>query len=286
MRYMKKFVHLHVHSMYSPLDGMASIRELYEAARRNSMPGFAITDHGNLNAMPELFALAKEYPDIKPIAGCEFYLTEHKRWFHLILLAKNEVGYRNLWRLSEASITEGRHGSRATISHELVKKYHEGLICTSACLGGEVAQAILEYDFDKAKSAIKWYKNVFGDDFYLEIDIHKNNIENRIYPKQERVARWIRVLGEKLNVKVIAANDVHYIDKTDAEVHDLILLKHTGEDPNDPNRLRFTGEEWFKSQEDMEIVFSKNSNVQFVWNTMEIFNKIENYDLDTTSAQS
>lgn len=282
----RQFVHLHVHTQHSSFDGMASVREVYEAARKNDMPGFAITDHGNMDAMPELFALAKEYPDIKPIAGCEFYLTdhydhrlrdnEHKRCFHLILLAKNDMGYRNLWHLVEKSFTEGKHGRRVTISHELVEKYHEGLICTSACLGGEVAQAVLEENLDKARTAIKWYKKVFGEDFYLELDIHKNNVEKRIYPKQLIAAKWIPILGYEQKVKIIAANDVHYIHEYDAEAHDMMLLQHTAANPKDPDRFRYTGQEWFKSQEEMEVAFMC-CNEQYVWNTMEVFNKIEYY---------
>lgn len=250
------------------------------------MPGFAITDHGNMDAVPELFALAREYPEIKPIVGCEVYLTdhydhrmyseEHRRYFHLILLAKNETGYRNLWHIMEESYNEGKHGRRALVSHDLLKQYHEGLICTSACLGGEVAQAILEEDLDKARTAIKWYKKVFGEDFYLELDIHKNDVEKRIYPKQKIVAKWIPILGHELKVKVIAANDVHYIHESDAEAHDRMLLQHTGDNPQDPDRFRYTGQEWFKSQEEMEVAFMC-CHEQYLWNTMEVFNKVENY---------
>lgn len=282
----KQFVHLHIHTIYSPFDGMASVREVYEVAHKNGMPGFAITDHGNMDAMPELFELAKEYPEIKPIAGCEIYLTdhydhrlhdgEHRRYFHLILRAKNETGYRNLWRMVEKSHNEGKHGSRALVSHDLLKQYHESLICTSACLGGEVAQAILEEDLDKARTAIMWYKTVFGDDFYLELDIHTNNVEKRIYPKQAIVAKWIPILGHELNVKVIAANDIHYISEQDAEIHDMLLLRHTGGDFQNPDRFCYTGQEWFKSQEDMEVAFTC-CNERFLWNTMEIFDKIEDY---------
>lgn len=265
---------------------MATVRDLYEAARRNGMPGFAITDHGNMCAMPELFALAQEYPEIKPIAGCEFYLTdhydhrlsddEHKRCFHLILLAKNEVGYRNLCRLVKESYTEGRHEKRITISHALVEQYHEGLICTSACLGGEVSQAILVEDLDKARSAIRWYKKVFEDDFYLELDIHKNDVEKRIYTKQMIVAKWIPILGHEMKVKVIAANDVHFVNEWEAVEHDKMLTRNSHSDPDDPDRFRYTGQEWFKTQEQMEIAFMC-CNEQYVWNTMEIFDKIEDY---------
>lgn len=283
---MREFVHLHVHTRYSRFDGMASVRDIYEAAVENGMPGFAITDHGNMDAMPELFAMAKEYPEIKPIAGCEIYLTDHydhrvrddmhSRYFHLILLAKNETGYRNMCRLMERGLTEGRHGSRAFVSHDLLEEYHEGLICTSACIGGEVAQAILEEDLEKARRAIKWYKKVFGDDFYLELDIHRNDVEKRIYPKQKIVAKWIPILGNELKVNVIAANDVHYIHESDAETHDRMLLKHTCGDSLDPDRFRYTGQEWFKTQEEMEIAFML-CNEQYLWNTMEVFNKVEDY---------
>ena len=283
---MRDFVHLHVHTKHSFFDGMASVRDLYEAARKNGMPGFAVTDHGNMCAMPELFALAKEYPDIKPIAGCEIYLTDHydirlreendHRCFHLILLAKNESGYRNLCRIVSESNGERDQGRRAFVSHDMVEKYHEGLICTSACLGGEVAQAILEDDLDKARTAIRWYKKVFGDDFYLELDIHKNDVESRIYPKQKIVAKWIPILGHELKVKVIAANDVHYVNEWEADAHDKMLIRNTNSDPKDPDRFRYTGQEWFKTQEQMEIAFM-SSNEQYVWNTMEVFHKIEDY---------
>lgn len=265
---------------------MATVRGLYEAARKNGMPGFAITDHGNMCAMPELFALAKEYPEIKPIAGCEIYLTDHydvrlheennNRCFHLILLAKNEIGYRNLCRIMRESFSERGRGRRAFVSHDMVEKYHEGLICTSACLGGEVSQAIIEENLDKARTAIRWYKKVFGDDFYLELDIHKNDVEKRIYPKQLIVAKWIPILGHEMKVKVIAANDVHFVNEWEAAEHDKMLTRNSHSDPNDPDRFRYTGQEWFKTQEQMEIAFMC-SNEQYVWNTMEIFDKIEDY---------
>lgn len=173
--------------------------------------------------------------------------TDHKRCFHLILLAKNRVGFDNLRYLVCASFKRGYYKHRPRISHELLQRHSEGLICTSACIGGEVAQAILADDLNGAKRAIQWYRGLFGEDFYLEVDYHWNELEKRIFPLQQTVAKWIFILGKEMNVKVVAANDVHFLEKEDAERHDRMLLEKTRGKQDDPDRFRYTGQEWLKS---------------------------------------
>lgn len=283
----KHFVHLHVHSTFSQFDGMTEIPALFERCEELGMPGVALTDHGNMRGIKEFFEEAKKHPSVKPIAGCEFYITnhfdpgikdaDHRRCFHLILLAKNRVGYYNLFRLMSAGYRQGYYKHRPRISHEMLLQHHEGLICTSACIGGEVAQAILADDLTAAEKAVRWYRNLFRGDFYLEVDLHPNEVENRIYPQQQTVAKWLFILGHKLKVKVVAANDVHFLDKEDSALHDRMLLAKTGASPDDPNRFRYTGEEYLKSFEEMEMVFL--TRPEALENTIEVCNKIEPYEI-------
>lgn len=274
-----------MHSTYSQFDGMTEIPALFERCEQLGMPGVALTDHGNTRGLQEFFKEASKHLSVKPIAGCEFYLTDHydsrikdadhRRCFHLILLAKNMTGYDNLQYLMLAGYKKGYYNHRPRISHELLLRHHEGLICTSACIGGEVAQAILSDDLEAAEKAIKWYKDLFGDDFYLEVDLHPNEVEKRIYPLQKTVAKWMFILGHKMKVKVIAANDVHFLSKEDAELHDRMLLAKTGASPDDPNRFRYTGEEYIKSYEEMEMMFL--GHPEALENTIEVCNKVERY---------
>lgn len=284
---MNSFVHLHVHSTYSQFDGMTGIPALFERCEELGMPGVALTDHGNMRGIKQFFIEAKKHPTVKPIAGCEFYITDHfdpcikdadhRRCFHIILLAKNKVGYDNLFRLIRASYKQGYYKHRPRISHEMLQRHHEGLICTSACIGGEVAQAILADDLEAAEKAIKWYRNLFGEDFYLEVDLHPNEVENRIYPLQETAAKWLFILGHKMKVKVVAANDVHFLNKEDAEKHDQMLIAKTRASPDDPDRFRYTREEYLKSFEEIEMVFF--THPEALKNTIEVCNKIETYEI-------
>lgn len=280
-----QFVHLHVHSLYSKFDGTCYIPGLFEECRRLCMPGFALTDHGTIAGVDELFEVARDYPDVKPIAGCEIYLTDHfdhrikdenhLRCFHLILLAKNLTGYQNLKAIVNRSWKEGFYRGRPRISHEVVAAHRGGLICTNACIGGEVAQAILSGDMVAAKDAVRWYRDVFGEDFYLEIDLQPNTVENRIYPKQRLVAEKMSLLSKEMGVKMIAANDVHFLSKEEAPFHDLMLCEKTHSDPNNPDRFRYTGQEWFKSTEEMALAFRQYNDA--MKNTIEILNKIERF---------
>lgn len=283
----KSFVHLHVHSVYSRFDGTCYIPGLFEECRRLGMPGFALTDHGTIAGIPELFDVARDYPDIKPVAGCEIYLTDHynhrikddahMRCFHLILLAKDVTGYRNLKAIVDESWKAGYYKGRPRICHEFVAEHHEGLVCTSACIGGEVAQSIISGDMDAAREAISWYSNVFGNDFYLEIDLQPNSVERRIYPKQKVVADGIHALGQEMKVKVIAANDVHFISREEAPFHDMMLCEKTHSDPDDPERFRYTGQEWLKSPDEMVSAIAGFEGA--LDNTLEVLDKVQRYDI-------
>lgn len=287
MNNQKQFVHLHVHSTYSQFDGLTGIPALFGRCEALGMPGVALTDHGNNRGMEEFFEQAKLHPSVKPIAGCEFYLTDHydhrlkdrshRRCFHLILLAKNEAGYRTLLRLMLYGYKQGFANGRPRISHELLERYHDGLICTSACIGGEVAQAILSEDMEAARNAVAWYKGLFGEDFYLEIDLHPNSVEKRIYPLQKTVAEKIYQLGRESGVKVVAANDVHFLMESDAELHDRMLLAKTGGKAEDPNRFRYTGQEWLKSYDEMAAAFEGHEEA--LCNTLEVLGKVERYEM-------
>lgn len=283
---MRQFIHLHVHSMYSTFDGMTNIWELVRNCHKMNMPAVALTDHGTIRGFKDFLETCEDFQTVKPIYGCEFYLTDHydvslkdadhTRCFHLILLAKNFTGYKNLKSLYNYSVNVGLKDKRPRIDHVMLEKYHEGLICTSACLGGEVAQAILADDYEKAKTASLWYKNLFGEDFYLEVDLHPNYVEKRIYPKQQVVAKWLFILGERLKIKVVAANDVHFLEERDADINDALLSTSTGSNPDDPNRFRYTGQEWLKNGEEMEFVFG---GYDFAMdNTLEIADKVDRFD--------
>ena len=180
------FVHLHVHTQYSILDGQASIAGLFERAKELGMPALAITDHGNMYGVKEVLKVAKKFPEIKPIIGCEVYVTrhydhklkdkDHRSYFHLILLAKNYNGYRNLMKIVSTGHIEGKYYDKPRVSHEVIEQYAQDLVCCSACIAGEVPRNILAGDMEGAEKAIAWHKRVFGDDFYLEVQLHKTDI--------------------------------------------------------------------------------------------------------------
>lgn len=284
---MGEFVHLHVHSTYSQFDGMTDIPALFERCEQLGMPGVALTDHGNIRGMREFFKQAELHSSVKPIAGCEFYLTDHydhrmkdrthRRCFHVILLAKNEIGYKNMFRLMMCGYKQGFCNGRPRVSHELLVKCHDGLICTSACIGGEVAQAILSDNIDAARASIEWYRNVFGEDFYLEVDLQPNIVEKRIYPLQQKVAGSMYRLGEEMGIKVVAANDVHFLNESEAEGHDRMLLAKTGGHADDPDRFRYTGQEWLKSYDEMVSSFKGHESA--LCNTIDVLDKVERYEM-------
>lgn len=289
---MGNFVHLHVHTQYSILDGASAIPKLFKAAEADGQTALAITDHGNMFGVKEFFKFAKKHPSVKPIIGSEMYVARsgnrftrnnkaEQRPYHLILLAKNMQGYRNLVKLSSLAYIDGNY-FRPRIDHELLEKYHEGLICTSACLAGEVARHIHQNDFEEAARRIEFYKNLFGDDYYLEVMRHQTNIpgaDTTVYEKQQVVNEKIFEFGEKYGVKVIATNDVHFVSKEDGPAHDRLICLTTNENYDEPKRLRYTQQEYLKSQEEMSELFSDHPEV--IANTLEIADKIEKYSIDS-----
>lgn len=273
---MTEFVHLHVHTMYSPLDGMIMTRELFEAAEMFDMKAVAITDHGTTKGWAEFLSDAKNHPYVKPIFGCEFYLSTpaSARLYHVLMLAKNQKGLRNILRLEKMSRTNVIN-RRPALERWMIEEFHEGIICTSACIGGELAQAIINNpeDLQYQMAVAQWYKDLFGDDFYVELDLHQNTVEDRIWPLQQVVVPQLYRVAKKAGIKVVAANDVHYMTSFDAGIHDEIMARNCGWKVDDPRRLRFTGEEWFKSTETMTAIFADCP--QAIANTIEIADKVE-----------
>lgn len=286
------FVPLHVHTEYSLLDGMSTVNELVKRADELGFPGIAITDHGTMMGVKEFHSrLRYSHPDIKPILGDEIYITDHydhrlcdeqhRRTFHLILLAKNLTGYRNLCKIASIGATEGLGKNRARISHELLRQYHEGLICLSACIGGEVPQMILDGEIDEARNAAMWYRDVFGADFYLEVCEHPNSRPGKpqeVWKLQHVVSEAMYELGRELGIKVVATNDSHFTMKEQAEAHDVMLAINCKKKVCDTDRLHYTGEEYLKSEEEMLQIFPEHPEV--VFNTMEVYDKVEMYELD------
>jgi len=287
---LQPFVHLHVHSQYSILDGAATTAQLASKAKADGMPAVAITDHGGMFGVKEFHVSCKKN-GIKPIIGIEAYVARrgHLRkdekidasGHHLILLAKNYKGYQNLLKLTSIAYTDGMY-YKPRIDKELLEKYHEGIIISSACLGGEVSQHIMAGNFDKAKETIIWYKSIFGDDYYLELIRHKNDdprLRADVWENQVKVNKVIQELAKELDIKVIATNDSHFIDPEDAEAHDVLVCLNTGRDFDDPTRMRYTRQEWFKTTKEMNNVFADVPEA--LANTVEIANKVEEFELDS-----
>ncbi len=286
---MTTFTHLHVHTQYSILDGASDVKDLISKAKKDKMPAVCITDHGNMFGVKHFFNEAKKQ-EIKPILGCEIYITNKSRFdktgkqdrsgYHLILLAKNRKGYENLSKLVSYAWIEGFYYT-PRIDWELLRKYHEGLIASSACLGGEVPQAIMKVSEEEgAKMAIQ-YKELFGDDFYLELQRHESGDPKKdedVYENQVKVNKVLIDLSQKLNIKIIATNDVHFINAEDADAHDRLICLNTGKDLDDPTRMTYTKQEYFKTQEEMNKLFEDIPEA--LENTNEIVSKIEDYDLD------
>ena len=286
---MSQFVHLHVHTQYSILDGASAIKPLIKRAKALGMPSLAITDHGNMFGVKEFHdAAVKE--GVKPILGCEVYVATGSRFdkkrgredrgHHLILLAKNLTGYHNLAKMVSYAFTEGYY-YHPRVDKELLRTYHEGIICCSACLGGELPQAIMHGGVDKAEAVVREFKEIFGDDYYLEMQLHRSGDPRRdadVYENQKRVNAVILELAAKHNVKYIASNDAHFIMADDAEAHDRLICLNTGKDLDDPTRMRYTGQEYLKSEQEMVELFGDHPEA--LTTTLEIADKVEEYSLE------
>lgn len=332
---MVPFVHLHVHSQYSLLDGQASIDALIEKAQGDGMPGMALTDHGSMFGIKEFYNKVqkknskhlsiikdcenelrklndKDHPTpeetdrmqklsekihakkkevFKPILGCECYCARNGRFnktakedlggWHLIVLAKNLKGYKNLIKMVSLSWTEGFYRN-PRIDKELLEKYHEGLIICSACLGGEIPQLIMRDRKEEAEASVLWFKNLFGDDYYLELQRHEThaaNADQKTYPKQVEVNKALVELARKHDIKIIATNDVHFVNEDDAEAHDRLICLSTGKDIDDPARMRYSKQEWLKSTAEMNSIFADVPEA--LSNTLEILDKVELYSIDS-----
>ncbi len=284
------FTHLHVHSQYSILDGAASVNALVSKAKNDGMTAVALTDHGTMFGIKE-FHGACNRQGIKPILGCETYVAARtindkkdkvdRSGHHLILLAKNKTGYINLVKLISIANTEGFY-YKPRIDKDLLAKYSEGLIISSSCLGGEVPSLIMSNRLKDAEETIQWFKNLFGDDYYLELQRHPAEMPKQredVYDNQVMVNKQIIELAKKFNVRVIATNDVHFTNAEDADAHDLLICLNTGKDVDDPNRMRYTKQEWFKTQQEMNELFADVPEA--LANTAEIVEKIEEYELDS-----
>lgn len=283
------FVHLHVHTQYSVLDGQSSIENLFERAEELGMPGLAITDHGNMYGVKEFLKFAKKHPAVKPIIGCEIYVSQydhrikdkdHRGYYHLILLAKNPAGYKNLMKIVSTGHIEGMY-YRPRVSHEVLEKYAGDLICCSACIAGEIPKKIIAGDMAGAEEAVMWHKKLFGDDYYLEVQLHKTEVPGQsldTYEAQLVSNRGIFELAAKTGTKVIATNDIHFVNKEDGPAHDRLVCLTTNEYIDSPKRLRYTQQEYMKSEEEMAALFPDHPEV--ISNTMEIYDKIENYKID------
>ena len=285
-----KFTHFHVHSQYSILDGAASIPGLIEKAKADGQAALALTDHGNMFGI-KLFYDTCRQKGIKPILGCEAYVARvslynkekpiDRSGEHLIILAKNLTGYLNLVKLCSTAFCDGFY-YRPRIDKAQLEKHHEGLIISSACLGGEIDQKIMAGDLEGAEKAALWYKNLFGEDYYLEVMRHpaadpKQRAE--IYDNQQRCIQEKIKIARKLNIKLIATNDVHFLNEEDAEAHDLLICLNTRKDIDDPTRMRYTRQEWFKTTQEMIDLFPDLPEA--IENTQEITDKVEEYELDS-----
>jgi DNA polymerase-3 subunit alpha len=279
------FVGLHIHSDYSLLDGASQLPDLIARAEELGMPAIALTDHGVMYGAIEMLKVCKGR-DIKPIIGNEMYvingdITQNQRRprYHQVVLAKNVQGYKNLVKLTTLSNLEGMQGkgifARPCINKELIEQYHEGLIMTSACLGGEIPQAILKKRPDVARRVAQWYKDVFGDDYYLEIQDHGLKEERIVNPEIVKIAR-------ELDIKIVCTNDSHYISCNDVEAHDALLCIQTGKLITEDKRLRYTGTEYLKSADEMRRLFRDHLPQEVIdeaiANTLEVASKIEGYD--------
>lgn len=286
---MASFAHLHVHTQYSILDGASSIPLLIDKVKSLGMEAVAITDHGNMFGVKEFHNTAVK-KGIKPIIGCEIYVAkrsiadvtgkEDRSGDHLILLAKNLKGYKNLIKLISLAWIKGFY-YKPRIDKELLAQYSEGLIASSACLAGEIPDEILNGTTEGAEAALRSYLDIFGKDFYLEIQRHETydpEADMKVFPLQQRAIEEIKKLSARYDVKIIATNDVHFINAEDAEAHDRLICINTAKDIDDPDRLRYSKQEYLKSEEEMRKIFSDIPEA--IDNVAEIIAKVEKYKLD------
>ena len=288
---MPEMIHLHCHTQYSLLDGACDIAHLMDKVKADGQQGIAITDHGNMFGVFN-FVNEATTRGIKAIVGCEFYLVEdrHKQSFskikgekderyHQLLLAKNQQGYLNISKLCSLGYIQGLYGKFPRIDKELVLQYHEGLIATSCCLGAEIPQAIIAGNLPLAESLVKWWKDVFGDDFYIELQRHGLlNIENSGL-SQDDVNKILIQFAKKFDIKVIATNDVHYLNKEDWEPHDVLLCVNTNSKLIETDRFKFPNEQFYhKTLAEMTSLFADLP--QALDHTMEIFSKADTLNLN------
>ena len=329
---MSKFVHLHVHSQYSLLDGQASIPAIVDKAIADGMPGVALTDHGVMYGVKEftnyinkknkpvqgeikdakkrLKALeggaepmegesiegvkakiaALEAKIFKPIIGCEMYMAEgsmydrikeqNDKGRHLVVLAKNMTGYKNLIKLVSKAWTEGFY-HHPRVDHELFAKYHEGLIVCSACLGGAIPRLLINGNIEEADRRVKWWKDLMGDDYYIELQRHKATVpraNHQTYELQRQIEPELIRLARKYDIKLIATNDSHFVNEEDAEAHDHLICVNSKNTLDDEKRMLYSKQEWFKTTAEMQQVFADIPEV--IDNTMEIIDKVEIYSID------
>ena len=335
---MPQFVHLHVHSHYSILDGQASIPRLVDKALADGMRGIAVTDHGNMFAIKEFWNYVKKKngarkdkikelngkiaklqaeidaadsptteqtaelatlkseldatpkEDFKAIIGCEVYVARRgmarkedkvdQSGYHLVLLAKNKVGYHNLIKIVSKAWTDGYY-MRPRTDREQLEKYREGLICCSACLGGEIPKQITAGNIEAAEEAVQWYKNLFGEDFFLELQLHKATVEranHEAYEMQKVVNEGLLQLADKFGVGLVCTNDVHFVDEENAEAHDRLICLSTGRDLDDPKRMLYSKQEWMKTRAEMNAIFEDVPEA--LSNTVKICDRVENYSID------
>ena len=297
---MEDFVHLHVHTQYSILDGQAAIPKLVDKAIKNGMRGMAITDHGNMFGIKEFFNYCNKInkgksdeEKFKPIFGCEVYCARRdlhlkenngvdKSGWHLILLAKNEVGYHNLIKIVSEAWVDGYY-HRPRTDHKAIEKHHEGVIASSACLAGEIPRYIKNGQIAEAEKSIEWFKSVFGDDFYIELMRHEvkdpmQRANRETFKEQKAIEPMLIELAHKHHVKLICTNDSHFVDEENAEAHDRLLCLATSKDLDDPNRMLYSKQEWFKTREEMNDVFKDIPEA--LSNTIEILDKVETYSID------
>jgi len=286
---MTAFAHIHVHTQYSILDGASNIPMLMDRVKTLGMGAIAITDHGNMFGVKEFHNSATR-KGIKPIIGCETYVAkrsmadvsgkEDRSGDHLILLAKNLTGYKNLIKIVSIALIKGFY-YKPRIDKQLLAKYSEGLIASSACLAGEIQDEILKGNMQAAEAALKSYLDIFGEDFYLEIQRHETHdpeADRSVFPLQQKVIEAFKKLSLKYNVRMIASNDVHFINAEDAEAHDRLICINTAKDIDDPDRLRYSKQEYLKSEEEMRAIFSDIPEA--IENVSGLVDKIEKYKLD------
>ena len=325
---MTPFIHIHVHTQYSVLDGQASVTALVDKAIADGMPGLAITDHGNMFGIKEYYnyvkkkngkindqikaaksaleeatqandteaiaARTKEIEELnakifKPIFGCEMYVAKESLHTHvdkkdtgrhLVVLAKNETGYHNLIKIVSQAWTEGFYSHPRTDKKALAE-HHEGLIVCSACLGGEIPRLIQAGDIEEAERQVKWFKDTFGDDYYIEIQRHRTNrpgANTEVFDRQQEVNPELIRIARKFDIKIVATNDVHFVNEDDADAHDRLICVSTNKAVDDPTRMRYTKQEWLKSQAEMNEIFADIPEA--LENSIEILNKVTTYSID------